>query len=452
MRIQSKPVEEHAEVPLADEGRLEAVTEQWNNAGIRESHAGAACWVVSCGTRRTPVEEQAQLAEILGLVEAHGDTVVGHETVNIRRPDPKTYLGPGTCAAIAARAKEAGATLLVVDVQLSPSQTRNLEDATGLPISDREIVILGVFERHARSRAARIQIELAHLAWLRPRIRGLGLDMDQQAGGVMGSRGSGDTASELLARQLDDRMVHLRRAAAKLERAAALRRQGRDGCERIALVGYTNAGKTSLMNALTGADLSARSRPFETLDTTSRSLTRRGGEVLLSDTVGFIRDLPERLLASFATTLAEAREASLLVRVVDLSDPEWRLHLETTEAQIEALGAGGIPRFYALNKLDGAVVPVEDVVAELDGHPFRALSSFDADAVDALRTALIEAVRAGSHAMQTLFVPYSASAVTAEVYRSTTVCSAEATDTGLQLVVEGPKHVLARLASMVEGA
>jgi GTP-binding protein HflX len=185
---------------------------------------------------------------------------------------------------------------------------------------------------------------MAHLEYLRPRIRGIGLDMDQQAGGLMNARGPGETGSELLARQLDGRLTELRRQCTRLERAGQTQRSGRSSCKRIALVGYTNAGKTSLMNGLTAAGLSARDVPFETLDTTSRCLTRHGGDVLLSDTVGFIRRLPARLLASFETTLAEIREASLLAMVVDLSDPEWAMHADTTEAVLERLEAAEIPR------------------------------------------------------------------------------------------------------------
>src|SRR5262249_8818488 len=158
--------------------------------------------------------------------------------------------------------------------------------------------------------------------------------------------------SELLARKLDDRLEELRKALRRLETSEQTRRRKRDGCARMALVGYTNAGKTSLMNALTGAGLSARDMPFETLDTTSRCLTRPGGDVLMSDTVGFIRRLPERLLESFASTLAEIAEASLLVVVVDASDHELDLHLDTTRALIEKVGAASVPRFFVFNKLD----------------------------------------------------------------------------------------------------
>jgi GTP-binding protein HflX len=339
----------------------------------------------------------------------------------------------------------------VLDAELSPSQTRNLEDIVGIAGCDREAVILNVFLRHAKTRKARIQVEIAHLEYLRPRIRGIGLDMDQQAGGMMASRGPGETGSELLARQLDDRLVELRRQSAKLERAGQTQRSGRESCRRIALVGYTNAGKTSLMNALTEAGLSARDMPFETLDTTSRALTRHGGDVLLSDTVGFIRRLPARLLASFESTLAEIREASLLAMVVDLSDPEWTMHLDTTEAMLARLDATDIPRYYIFNKLDRVVeVPPEDVLRERSkGHEFAVLSAHDEAAVARLKIDLIAAARRQNRTAE-LFVPYEAGDVIASVYATCKVLAAEATDLGMQFTVEAADEVVAKIERAIK--
>ena len=452
MKFHSKPIEEHEEVPLADDGQFEQQLEQFTDREVEQSEDGKKqnlSYVVSVGSRRDePVQEQARLAEILALVGAQGDRVVGHELLRRDRIDPRTYLGTGTCEAIAARAKAAGANMVVVDAELSPSQTRNIEDLAGLAVCDREAVILNVFLLHAKTRKAKIQVEIAHLEYLRPRIRGIGLDMDQQAGGMMKARGPGETASELLARQLDGRLVELRKQAARLERAGETQRSGRESAKRIALVGYTNAGKTSIMNALTGADLSAKDMPFETLDTTSRALTRHGGDVLISDTVGFIRRLPKRLLASFESTLAEIREASLLAMVVDLSDPEWTMHLETTEAVLERLEATNLPRYYIFNKVDR--VPVEDVPPDealrvhAHGHEFAVLSSHDASAVAKLERALIEAVRR-EHRRVRMFVPYSAGEVIASVYASATVIETEASEDGLEFMLEADAAVIAKL-------
>jgi GTP-binding protein HflX len=304
-----------------------------------------------------------------------------------------------------------------------------------------------VFERHARSKRARIQVEIAHLEYLRPRIRGIGLNMDQQTGGMGPARGPGETASELLARRLDGRLADLKRSLEVLERSGAVQRKHRDDCSRIVLVGYTNAGKTSLMNGLTAANLSSRNRPFETLDTTSRCLTRHGGDVLISDTVGFIRRLPERLFASFESTLAELVEASLLAVVVDVSDPEREEHLEITEQLLGKLGAESVPRFYVFNKVDRLETELNAVepVRWSRGHPYRVLSSRDREAVSELEGALLANVRS-TLACRRVFVPYRASGVTRAIYAECRVIETTASERGMQFLIEGKPHVVERIA------
>lgn len=454
MQFHSDPIEEHDEVPLADDGRWEQLIAQWANrdAGKHGEQSGQnSCYVVSVEIGRPSDSADARMAEILGLVEARGDCVVGCEPYQRVKPDPRTFLGRGGAEDIADRARECGADMLVIDAELSPSQMRNLEDTTGFAVCDREAVILEVFSRHAKTRKARIQVEIAHLEYLRPRIRGLGLEMDQQAGGIMRGRGPGETASELMARRLDGRLAELRKAFTRLQRVGDTQRKGRDGCRRIALVGYTNAGKTSLMNALTRAGLSARNRPFETLDTTSRCLTRHGGDVLLSDTVGFIRRLPERLFASFESTLAEIREAELLILVVDASDPEWELHLQTTEALLVRLDAEHIGRFYVFNKADRlATTPSDEFLARHShGHPFACLSSRDSEAVSRLKEALIQSAR-GTHERARITVPYRASAILSRVYATCRVLESESTETGMNLTIEGRPHIVAQLVRASE--
>jgi GTP-binding protein HflX len=449
VKFTSKPVAEHAEVPLADDGRWESIVADWQSRGRSpggDREGGNASYVVSVGPSREALARSAQLAEIVSLVRNQGDRVVGEEAVVLAEPNPRTLLGKGTAEAIAARARAHGATMLVLDAELSPSQMRNLEDAARIPIADREAVILNVFLRHARTRRAKIQIELAQLEYLRPRIRGVGLDMDQQTGGMARARGPGETASELLARKLDGRLDELRKALRRLSTSEKTQRRKRGACKRMALVGYTNAGKTSLMNALTGAGLSARDMPFETLDTTSRCLTRHGGDVLLSDTVGFIRRLPDRLLASFASTLAEAVEASLLVIVVDVSDPERELHLRTTREILDTIGAGEIPRFFVFNKLDRLHSPPdeEELARSCHGDPWAALSSHDPHAVAALAEALLRAVRSEEQEI-TAFVPYAASEASSLVYGKCRILESEAHERGIRLRIQGPAQVIARV-------
>ena len=446
MKFESKPIREHQEVPLADDGELENLVEQFTNRSARRegSHSSASgCYVVCVGDWSEDYSRDAQLAEIVGLVAAQGDQVVGSETVRQRRPDPATVLSSGKAKAAADRAVCLGANMLVVDAELKPSQIRNLEDLAGMPVCDREGVILNVFLRHAKTQTARIQVEIAHLSYLKPLICGLGVDMDQQAGGIMAGRGPGETASELLARRLDKRLAELKKALSRVQVAGDAQRKRRNQCKRIALVGYTNAGKTTLMNNLAATELVAQDMPFVTLDTTVRCLTRHGGDVLLSDTVGFIRRLPNRLLASFETTLAELREATLIVPVVDASDPEWEMHLETTHKMLVTLSAEAIPRYYVFSKADRLQsLPSTQALESLtSGHDYQFVSNRDNKAIDELKETLIARARADLRRTR-VYVPYDASQAMQTVYRSCRVIETETKPNGLLFSLEAESYVI----------
>lgn len=454
MKFTSKAISEHAEVPLADDGEQEEIVEHWTERRIPPSPDkpdDKACYVVSVGPERDPAVRNAQLVEIVSLVESQGSRVVGQEILRLSEPNPRTFIGKGNAELLAERARAAGATMLVLDAELTPSQTRNLEDVAGLPICDREAAILNVFLRHAKTRRAKIQVELAQLEYLRPRIRGVGLDMDQQTGGTPHARGPGETASELLARKLDDRVLQLRKTLRRFETSGRTQRDGRSECRRIVLVGYTNAGKTSLMNALATTDLSARARPFETLDTTTRCLTRHGGDVILSDTVGVIRRLPERLLASFESTLAEMVDASLLVVVVDAADEEKHLHLQTTRDLIKRMGAQNVPRFYVFNQIDRLPAPPPPAECERwsEGDPWMALSSRDSKATAALAEKLIHVVRRDEEEL-TIFVPYTASEILGLVYGRSRVLTSIATERGVQIQIRAPRATTARIRQALQ--
>jgi GTP-binding protein HflX len=341
--------------------------------------------------------------------------------------------------------------MLVLDAELSPSQTRNIEDAAGIAVCDREAVILNVFLRHAKTRRAKIQVEIAQLEYLRPRIRGIGLDMDQQTGGMARARGPGETASELLARELDGRLLELQKSLRRLQISSRTQRSQRSGCKRLALVGYTNAGKTSLMNALTRAELSARDMPFETLDTTSRALDRHGGEVLLSDTVGFIRRLPQRLLASFESTLAEIVDASLLVVVVDISDYEREAQLQATVEQLVRLGAEQVPRFYVFNKVDRLASPptTAELLALAGEHPYAVVSSHDAAAMQRLAAELLRVARCDEAPLTTI-IPYDATELLSFIYANCRVISSEARVDGLLLSFAAPAAAVAKIRAQIQ--
>ena len=244
------------------------------------------------------------------------------------------------------------AQIVIVDCDLSPSQLHNLERATGVPVLDRTGVIIEIFSRHARTRAARLQVEIARLNYLAPRLREAGGARERQSGGI-GGKGAGETSVELDKRRIRDRMKELRAELAAIGDEHQTRRARREHELTVALVGYTNAGKSSLMRAMTGSEVLVADKLFATLDTTIRPLypdTRP--KVLMSDTVGFIKKLPHDLVASFKSTLDEAASASLLLFVVDASDPSFRSQLDVTRKVLAEVGATDIPSLLVLNKQD----------------------------------------------------------------------------------------------------
>jgi GTP-binding protein HflX len=247
---------------------------------------------------------------------------------------------------------EARASVVLVDHDLSPRQSRNLELATGAEVLDRSMVVVSIFQRHARTREAKLQVEIARLTYMAPRLREAGAGQDRQRGGV-GGKGVGETTLELNRREIRDRIAELRRELEVVTRTADTQRNRRGDQATVALVGYTNAGKSSLMRALTGDDVYVADQLFATLETTVRTLTpETRPKILVSDTVGFIKNLPHDLVASFRSTLQEARDANLLLHVVDASDPAFRDQIAVTERVLDELEAFSGTRLLVLNKAD----------------------------------------------------------------------------------------------------
>ncbi len=238
--------------------------------------------------------------------------------------------------------------LIAVDHEISPSQLRNLERATGIEVLDRTGVIIEIFHRHAHSREARMQVEIARLRYESPRVRESPRGKERQQG-----RGAGEAGLELDRRKIRDRIAELKEQLESLQREYSVRRAQRQEARRVALVGYTNAGKSSLMRALTGSDVYVENKLFATLDTTVRALSPEvEPRILISDTVGFIKKLPHDLVASFKSTLDEASDASLLLHVVDASDPGWESQLNVTREVLAEIGADGVPSRLVMNKVD----------------------------------------------------------------------------------------------------
>ena len=328
--------------------------------------------LVGLSARSLPRAENAtdeSMEELAALLETAGGACVGVVLQQKDAPDPRTFIGEGKVAEVKELVHNAGADLVVFDNALSPSQQRALSDDLGVSVLDRSALILDIFAQRARTREGRLQVELAQYKYLLPRLLGMWKHLERQEGAI-GTRGPGET-------QLESDRRHIRKKISKLEadleqvrrvRATQRERRIKNEVPVVAIVGYTNAGKSTLLNRLTGADIPANNRLFDTLDTTTRTLEISDTcTVLISDTVGFISKLPHHLVEAFKATLEELSFADLLLHVIDASNPKWREQAEVVERLITELGAAQTPRIDVFNKSDrytGDIVPHgEDIVS-----------------------------------------------------------------------------------------
>ncbi len=329
------------------------------------------------------------------------------------------------------------ADLVVVDCELSPSQLRNLESATGVTVLDRTGVIIEIFGRHARTRSARLQVEIAKLIYLAPRLRETGTQKQMGGGGV----GAGETKLELDRRHVRDRIKELKHELASVENEHLIRRARRDQESSVALVGYTNAGKSSLMRALTGSEVLVADKLFATLDTTVRPITpETHPKILISDTVGFIKKLPHDLVASFRSTLDEALHASLLLFVVDASDPTFRSQLEVTQSVLKEVGATEHPSWIVLNKRDRLKAEeLESLKKEFPEGVF--ISALNKEDVAKLRIRLIEFFETGM-VEDEIFVPFATAGAVGEIRSAMRVVTESYNEKGTTFRVRAPKAKL----------
>jgi GTP-binding protein HflX len=305
------------------------------------------------GTGRRPDPEHT-LDELAGLAEAAGATVVLRALQERAKPDPATFLGRGKVAALARACDEARADTVIFDNELSPAQLRNLESELERKVVDRTQLILDIFARRAHSREGKLQVELAQLRYLLPRLVGGGAALSRLGGGI-GTRGPGETKLEVDRRRIRQRITALGREidAVRRRRAQLRERRQKTAVPVVALVGYTNAGKTTLFNALTGDHAVASDALFVTLDPLVRRIRLPDSrQLLLSDTVGFIDRLPHSLVAAFRATLEEVAEADLLLHVIDAADPEWDRHVAAVRSVLDEVGAGDVPLIEVFNKCD----------------------------------------------------------------------------------------------------
>lgn len=367
------------------------------------------------GTTRWDVEDS--LKELGQLAATAGAQVIDTVVQKLDHPTAPFYIGKGKAEEVARQCGEKHVTALIFDDELSPAQGRNLEQLTSRKVLDRTQLILDIFARRARTREGRLQIELAQLQYLLPRLTRMWTHLSRQSGGI-GTRGPGETQLEVDRRRVQERIAKLERELREVRKHRTIQREGRlrRNWPVASLIGYTNAGKSSLLNRLTGAGVLAEDKLFATLDPTTRQLVLPNKQkVLLTDTVGFIRKLPHTVIESFKATLEEVQLADLLIHVVDLSHPQYREQMAAVDETIAELGAQGKQTLIVFNKIDQADPRI--VESQLHHHPGSvAISARSGDGMDGFFQEL--ELRLGAWRLRAEFrIPIQASALLAEIHR-----------------------------------
>ncbi len=388
-------------------------------------------------------EAEDDLAELALLADTAGADPVASELQRRERPDPATYVGKGKAAELAEMAEGLDVDVVIFDDELSPAQQRNLEKLFKRDVVDRVALILDIFAQHAGSQEGMVQVELAQLRYRLPRLRGRGIELSQQGSGI-GTRGPGETQLEVDRRRIQRRITKLERDLVQLGRTRATQRKSRRrrALSNVALVGYTNAGKSTLLNRLTRAEVLVEDRLFSTLDPSTRRLRLPGGEiVLLSDTVGFVRRLPHQLVESFQSTLEEVGSADLLVHLVDAGVAEPAARIRAVRAVLNEIGAGQVPEQIVFTKSD--TVTDETLGQLLASHGGAiGVSARSGAGVEELPAVIGDRLRALERVFE-LRVPYDRGDVLAALHRDGEVL--------VEVYEEGGTRVRARLPQNVTG-
>jgi GTP-binding protein HflX len=402
--------------------------------------------VLVASVRRNDEEAADSQAELVELLRTAGAECVASVVQRRDQPDGSSYLGRGRLAELEELVREVKPDLVAVDDELTPRQQRVLEDRLTTRVVDRTAVILDIFALHATTSEGKLQVELAQMEYSYQRQEGLWQHLERLGGGV-GTRGPGESQLESDRRLLRRRMGVLRRRLRDLDRSRSVMREGRlgAGIPRVALTGYTNAGKSSLMNALSGASVEVDDALFETLDSTTRAVEHEGHRVLLSDTVGFIRALPHQLVEAFRSTLDEVRDADLILHVADAAETEARRISQAVAVEdvLEEIGAGDVPRLLVLNKVDR--LDADGRAALAARHPGALLvSARTGEGLDGLRDRLAALARARLTPVDVM-IRWRDGELLSEIYRSGHDVREEPTDEGLRIRALLPPPAAARL-------
>ena len=399
-----------------------------------------------CFTKEQTATDET-LEELDALLETAGGFCTGKILQNRHTPDPHSFIGEGKAQEVRMLVEATGSTMVVFDNELSPGNIRALEDIIGVTVLDRSALILDIFAQRARTKEGRLQVELAQYKYLLPRLSGMGASLSRQGGGI-GTRGPGETKLESDRRHIRERIARLEQELEQVRHVRGVQRERRmkNSVPVVAIVGYTNAGKSTLLNQLTGAGIPANNRLFDTLDTTSRQLTVSDNlDVILTDTVGFIAKLPHHLVDAFRATLEELEYADLLIHVIDSADPNREEHIAVVDKLISQLAKPGTPVLQCYNKAD--LVSREQIPT---GENIVAVSAAKGYGMEAFLSSVEKALGHSRHHVR-LMVPYANGGLIETLHSSAQVLQVEYTGEGIQVEAVLDPILYGRLKDYITG-